>query len=97
MGKGKGMGKYYTRKDGTNISTDNIDRRTGLLRSVSGNETSSRNLTNYEHSSNNNWTIYLKNGNTITVPASSQKAAENIRDNMPDADKKKKPTKYTKV
>ena len=27
MGKGKGMGKYYERKDGTNIGMDHIDRR----------------------------------------------------------------------
>lgn len=27
MGKGKGMGKYYIRKDGTHIGMDHIDRR----------------------------------------------------------------------
>ena len=27
MGKGKGMGKYYQRNDGTNIGMDHIDRR----------------------------------------------------------------------
>ena len=38
MGKGAGMGKYYNRKDGTNIGQDHVDRRykAGRLQLESG-------------------------------------------------------------
>lgn len=61
------------------------------------NETSSENFTRYDHPIPNRWQIQLKNGNSITINAGSYQEAVNIRNNMADADKKKRPIKDKRV
>lgn len=73
MGKSAGMGKYYVRKDGTNISTDQTDRRKRLLTQVSGANKSGGEARHQSEASIKEYTIIFKDGTRFTTTGESPK------------------------
>lgn len=78
MGKGKGMGKYYIRKDGTHIGMDHIDRRRKSL--ITQADEPKKDVGDTRHkqdSSLKEYIITFKNGKTDTVAGRSERAVRN--------------------
>lgn len=75
MGKGAGMGKYYQRKDGTNISMDHTDRRSHRLITQAAEPKKDVGDTRHKQDSSlKEYVITFRDGSTNTVAGRSEKA-----------------------
>jgi len=75
MGKGKGMGKYYERKDGTNIGMDHTDRRRkSLVTQAAEPKKDVGDSRHKQDSTLRQYMITFNDGTTNTVAGRSEKA-----------------------
>lgn len=73
MGKGAGMGKYYIRKDGTNISMDHTDRRHRLITQAPEPKKDVGDTRHQSEASIKEYTIIFKDGTRLTTTGESPK------------------------
>ena len=73
MGKGKGMGKYYIRKDGTHIGMDHTDRRKRLITQAPEPKKDVGDTRHQSEASVKEYTIIFKDGTRLNTPGESPK------------------------
>lgn len=73
MGKSAGMGKYYVRKDGTSIGTDQTDRRKRLITQASEPKKDVGDTRHQSEASVKAYTIIFKDGTRLTTTGESPK------------------------